>query len=125
MDLKDPDNKTMGERAGVGFIIYFILGMLICMLSWIGTFFAVPVKDSVWLHMLVAGALGWVAAIIFGAVGLFKWSKEKLENRHVKYDEDGFRIWDKPREKQPSIITEFVKAKYNKYCPKIDWNHNK
>ena len=24
-------------------------------------------------------------------------------------------------EKQPSIIIEFVKAKYHKYCPKIDW----
>ena len=24
-------------------------------------------------------------------------------------------------EKHPGIISEFVKAKYNKYCPKIDW----
>lgn len=25
------------------------------------------------------------------------------------------------KEKKPSIIKEFVKAKYNRYCPKIDW----
>lgn len=25
------------------------------------------------------------------------------------------------KEKSPSIVVEFVKAKYNKYCPKIDW----
>ena len=24
-------------------------------------------------------------------------------------------------EKKPSIVIEFVKAKYNKYCPQIDW----
>lgn len=28
----------------------------------------------------------------------------------------------KEHEEQPSIILEFVKAKYHKYCPKIDWN---
>lgn len=24
--------------------------------------------------------------------------------------------------KSPNIVKEFIKAKYNKYCPKIDWN---
>jgi hypothetical protein len=71
--------------------------------------------------MLAAGFIGWGVTIIFSVAGLFKWTKEKLENRHIKYDEDGYRIWDPVKEKQPSIIKEFVKAKYNKYCPKIDW----
>lgn len=26
------------------------------------------------------------------------------------------------KEKQPSVVIEFIKAKYNKYCPKIDWD---
>jgi hypothetical protein len=125
MDLRDPERRTTGERAGVGLIMYFIIGMLICMLSWIGAFFAEPVKDSVWFHMLLTGALGWLVAIIFGGLELYKVLKEKWENRGIKYDEDGYRIWDEPKEKQPSIIAEFVKAKYNKYCPRIDWNHNK
>ena len=121
MDLRDPERRTTGERAGMGFIIWFILGMLICMISWIGVFFFEPVKDSAWLHMLVAGGIGWLATIIFGGIALFKWSKEKWENRNVKYDKDGYRIWEPVKQKEPSIITEFVKAKYNKYCPKIDW----
>lgn len=25
------------------------------------------------------------------------------------------------KQKEPSLIKEFIKAKYNKYCPKIDW----
>ncbi len=121
IDLKDPDHRTTGERVGVGFIMWFILFMLVSMLSWIGIFFVEPVKDSMWYHMLIVGFLGWGASIIFGGIEFYKWAKEKWENRHVKYDKNGYRIWTKPEPKQPSIITEFVKAKYNKYCPKIDW----
>lgn len=123
MDAKDgfADERTTGERAGVGFILWFLLGLLLCMLSWFGLFFAAPVKDTLWFHALGAGFMGWAATIIIGTIQLFKWSKEKWENRHVKYDENGYRIWTKPQPKQPSIIVEFVKAKYNKYCPKIDW----
>ena len=122
MDLKEPSDKNTGEKAGVGLIMWFIIFMLVCMISWAGLIFAEPAKNSLWFHMLGIGFMGWVVAIVFGTVGLFKWSKEKLENRHVKYDEDGYRIWEPVKEKQPSIIKEFVKAKYNKYCPKIDWN---
>jgi hypothetical protein len=123
MDRKDPDHRTTGERAGVGFILWFILGMLISMLSWVGLFFATPTKDGIWWHAIGVGLMGWCAAFVFGCIALFKWSKEKWENRHVKYDEDGYRIWEPVKEKESSIITEFVKAKYNKYCPKIDWKH--
>lgn len=121
LDLKDPDLRTTGERIGVGFILWFIIGMLISMLSWIGLFFAEPVKDSVWFFALTAGFIGWGAAFVIGCVALFKWCKEMWENRNVRYDEHGYRIWTKPEPKQSSIIIEFIKAKYNKYCPKIDW----
>jgi hypothetical protein len=121
MDRKDPEHRTTAERAGIGFVIYFILFMLFSMISWTGLLFAEPGKDTAWFHMLVAGGCGWVVSIIFGSIALFKWSREKWETRHVKYDKDGYRIWEPIKEKQPSIITEFVKAKYNKYCPKIDW----
>ena len=121
MDLKEPSDKTTGERAGVGVIMWFIIFMLVCMLSWAGLIFDEPVNNSLWFHMLAAGFIGWGVTIIFSVAGLFKWTKEKLENRHIKYDEDGYRIWDPVKEKQPSIIKEFVKAKYHKYCPKIDW----
>lgn len=26
-----------------------------------------------------------------------------------------------PKEKRPNILAEFIKASYNRYCPKIDW----
>jgi apolipoprotein N-acyltransferase len=121
MDRKDPERRTTGERAGMGFIIWFIIFMLISMLSWVGLFFIEPVKDSTWLHILIVGGIGWGFSIVIGAIELFKWSKEKWENRNIKYDENGYRIWTKPEPKQDSIIVAFAKAKYNKYCPKIDW----
>lgn len=123
MDLKDPDSRTTGERPGIGAIIWFILGMTICMLSWLGLFFVLPTKDSIYMHMLTAGGIGWLFTIVIGGIALFKWAKEKWENRNVKYDENGYRIWTRPEPKQDSILVSFVKAKYNKYCPKIDWNH--
>lgn len=121
MDSKDPESRTTGERAGIGFIIWFILGMIVCMLSWVGLFWVTPIKDSAFMHMLIAGGIGWMFAIVIGAIQLFKWSKEKWENRNVKYDEHGYRIWTPVEPKQDSILVSFVKAKYNKYCPKIDW----
>jgi hypothetical protein len=121
MDLRMTESRSTVERSGIGLIIWFILGMLICMLSWFGLFFAEPGKNSLWFHALAAGFIGWGAAFVFGCIALFKWSKEMWENRHVKYDDNGRRIWEPVKEKEPSIIVEFLKAKYNKYCPKIDW----
>lgn len=121
IDLKESDYKTTGERAGVGLIMWFIIGMITCMLSWIGLFFVTPTKESLFINMLFIGGIGWMFAIIIGCVALFKWIKEKWENRHIRYDENGRRIWEP---KQSSIVAEFIKAKYNKYCPKIDWKHN-
>lgn len=124
MDFKDPsEHRSTGERVGVGLIMWFFIGMITSMLSWIGLIWVTPTKDSVFLHMLVIGFIGWGVTIILGLVALFKWSMEKWKQRGIKYDKDGYRIWH-TEPKQSSIITEFVKAKYNKYCPKIDWKHN-
>jgi hypothetical protein len=121
MDRKDPERRTIGERAGMGFIVWFILFMLCCMLSWVGLIWKTPEKDTFFVFTITLGFIGWVIAIFVGGIELFKRSKEKWENRHIKYDEHGYRIWTSPKPKQDSIIVAFVKAKYNKYCPKIDW----
>ena len=123
MNRKDDYAKT-GERIAVGLIIWFMIGMLICMLSLIGLFFAffgIPEKDSLYMHMIGIGIIGWMLSIVFGAIALFKFLKQKWDDRGIKYDEDGRRIWNPVKEKESSVIKEFIKAKYNKYCPKINW----
>ena len=125
-DLNDPYNtRSTGERVAIGVSLYFILFMLISMLSWIGIFFAEPVKDSLWFHLLCVGFMCWLSTIVVGGLIFFKWIRDKWQNRHIRYDEDGYRIWQEPKQKQPSIILEFIKASYNKYCPKIDWDYKK
>lgn len=122
--LDRSETHSTGGRLGGGLVIYVILSILICMLSWIGLFFVEPVKDSLFMHALVTGAVGWSCLIIIAINELYKVSLEKWKNRGIKYDEDGYRIWN-PEPKQDSIIVSFVKASYNKYCPRIEWNNNK
>jgi hypothetical protein len=115
------ERSTAGERAGIGFVIWGILCMLICMLSLIGLFFAIPTKDSLYMHTIAIGITGWLLSIVFGCIELFKFLKRKWDDREITYDEDGRRIWNPVKEKKSSIFKEFVRAKYNKYCPKINW----
>ena len=65
----------------------------------------------------------WMIAIAIGIWGGTKWLIKKWSEPKIKYDEDGYRIWN-PEPKQDSIIVSFVKASYNKYCPRIEWNKN-
>jgi hypothetical protein len=46
---------------------------------------------------------------IVGLVKIYKYFKNK--KRYLENNNE-------------NIITEFIKAKYNKYCPKLDWNEN-
>lgn len=123
VDSKDSISGAdrISARIGIGIIWWFLIGFVVCMLSPIGLIFSSPQKDSVFMNMLMIGTLCWTCLIIFGCIELFKWAKAKWRNRHVKYDENGWRIWEPVNEKEPNIVKEFIKAKYNKYCPKIEW----
>jgi len=81
----------------------------------------------------MTGIILWAGAILVGSVvgiiHLFEKRKERKRNLNLKYiwDENGDYIENPnyaPYEKKPNIIIEFIKAKYNRYCPKIDWENN-
>ena len=116
---------STGERAGLGFIAWFILFILICMVSWVGLFFVEPVKDTLYYHSIVIGGMGWVLSFGIGIATAYNYLTKQWKNRNIKYDEFGRRIWNPIVEEQDSIIVSFVKASYNKYCPRIDWDHKK
>ena len=124
MELYDKDytynDVSTGKRIGIGVLIYFVLFCVACALSLIGWFFIEPEKDGFYMFMGTLGGLIWVTAIIIGSIEGVKSLSEWNQNRKIKYDEDGYRIWSEPVEKT-YLVVEFVKAKYNKYCPKIDW----
>jgi uncharacterized Tic20 family protein len=114
------DNST-GKRIGFSALVYFMLFCVVCMISFIGWFFVIPEKDSFYMFLGTMGGMIWIISIILGSIEGYKAFKEWNYRRKIKYDENGRRIWNQPKEEKTYLVVEFAKAKYNKYCPKIDW----
>lgn len=57
--------------------------------------------------------------ILIGLIRLVEYIRERNKQRKIKYDENGRRIREEPK---PNLFIEFIKAKYNKHCPRIDWD---
>lgn len=67
-----------------------------------------------------------VGSIIWGILEIRQRKKEARRHRQKEWiwNDEGDYVKNpdyEPYEEKPSIIIEFIKAKYNKYCPKIDW----
>ena len=87
------------------FMVICAFGMFIILLSHI------KYEPKSFLEMvLVIGTCTWAFAVIIGGVALYQKYKDKLEREE-----------DEGNPKAPSIIVSYIKAKKNKYCPKITW----
>lgn len=117
---------SWGEKPGSGFLLWFALGMIAAMIWSISILFVgfFP-KDSFAVNMQIIGMLLWLVAIGLGGWHGTKWLIEKYKDSKIRYDENGYRIWEPVQPKEPNLVVEFVKASYNKYCPKIDWTSSK
>jgi hypothetical protein len=115
-------SSAWGEKPGSGFLIWVGLG-LVASMFWSLTIFFVGLfpKDSFAQGMQILGLMLWVVAIGTSIGLLVRWLVEKHKQSKIKYDEYGYRIWEPVKQKDPNLIVEFIKASYNKYCPKIDW----
>lgn len=118
-----------GERFGIGVLCYAFLFLIGTTLFSIVT---LPIwglfKNEFYKQLQVIGIMGLVIAIavFIGIlmVNLITKIKDKKRYKRMGYtlDEDGNWVRsDMVVKNQGNIITEFIKAKYNKYCPKIDW----
>lgn len=125
MELREKNYEyndcSTGGRIGLSVVLYVLLFGIGCMLSIFGCFFIEPEKDTFYMFAVMIGAMLWVVAIVFGIIEGEKAFREWNYRRKIKYDENGLRIWDEPRQEKTYLVVEFAKAKYNKYCPKIDW----
>jgi hypothetical protein len=109
------------EKPGSGFLIYGALGLLLMMIFSISIFWIKFPDDSLPETFQIIGIMLWCVVIISGLVYLFKTLKEKWNNRNIRYDENGYRIWEPVEPKSDPVISTFIKATYNKYCPRIEW----
>jgi hypothetical protein len=101
--------ETYSDMLGISLACWCIIAVVICMISTLALFFYIPDKSSLLWIMISIGLICWVSLIVFG-IG---WSIVKTAeySKSKKIDD----------EKTDNIIVEMVKAKYHKYCPKIDW----
>lgn len=101
--LGDDDNPPTIVKAAIGFLLYLAMFILICMIL---IFF---VDYSL---VYIFGYLGWIITIMLG----IRQTIIYVKNRKVdKWIDEGC-----PEDKS-SLISKFIKAKYNRYCPKITW----
>jgi hypothetical protein len=109
INYKRRRRDTYGDMLGMSLGYWSFIAGVICMISPLILFFYTPDKNAVLWVMMAVGFCLWGCLILVGIIwGIFA-TVEYLESK--KSD----------NEKTDNIIVEMVKAKYHKYCPKIDW----
>jgi hypothetical protein len=106
------------EKPAIGLALYIMIGFLLSALFSLSIFWITFPQESFFTAIQSLGIGIWIGAIIAGIWHGIKWLHTKFKSSKINYD-DGFIIHTKP--KQDPIVLTFIKAKYNKYCPKIDW----
>lgn len=118
---KNGENST-GFRLASSSAIYVICFILLCMGTAVATMFTTLYQGTFFGHIWIGGFMFWVVTIIVLIYFGIKALVENIKNKKRKvYDDYGNRIYPV---KKSNVLIEFIKAKYNKYCPKIDWVNN-
>jgi hypothetical protein len=123
------EKKTVGQSMAYTFAFYIFSFALTVLATLPISFFTTFAVGGFWDNMRNGSILFWggliILALYAGIRRLFIWIKkggkqyDEYGHRYYGYDSEGNKIYHK--EKKPNILAEFIKAKYNKYCPKIDW----
>ena len=93
------------------FVVYLFLFGIFSMISFVTFLFIHLPEKSLWMNVCVFGFISWFFTIC-GLIIHFSpylWNKLKIKPRETF------------TEKKPNLIIEFIKAKYNRYCPNITW----
>jgi hypothetical protein len=115
------ERKT-GERLGISVGIYIGLFILTTLISAILALFIKVEKNTLFEFLVVGGCLFWTGLIVIGVIEGVKHLREYSTTDKSYYSETEKKwIYEKTK---VNLTTEFIKAKYNKYCPKIDWVSN-
>lgn len=112
-------NESIGERLWVSFVIWVICFFASSALTSVSVLFGYwPEENTFIIHIIHVGLLVWGLAVCVGLLIPITYIIKKIREPKPKTTVDDIL----PKEKKPNIVVEFVKAKYNRYCPKIDWN---
>lgn len=110
-EIKGDLNGNKYGFAVAGAIIYFLIFCVASVVIFLLTLFSVIqfVEDEGFYDLQMIGGMITFVLIIFGIIA------------GILYLHNNKNRPDKNIDKSPNIVKEFIKAKYNRYCPKIDW----
>lgn len=93
------------ERRGLGFAIWFVMGLILLYgaltWNWCAAMFGYNYNQ-------IAANAGWVIHAAAAIITIYLLYKNYRKSKTII-------------EKAPNLIKEFVKAKYHRYCPKLEW----
>lgn len=116
-DSKDTDPLRLFLMSlfifGFLYVVFSMLSFLI-----IAIFFDNTPLNGFMFGSCIIGFFGWLFLIIVGFINFVEYINDKIMD--ARYNRKHKKLRTKEA-KTPSLIIEFVKASYNKYCPKIDW----
>ena len=110
----EPDTDfPIGAKAVMGALLYGFVFMIFMIGVFISSFWVTYyIKTTMYQFYFCGGFI----TLILGVTGIVLWVKYLIDNRKYKRKFNNEYV-----EEKPNLIVEFVKAKYNKYCPKITW----
>lgn len=97
----------------VGYCILTYVSIMLFPLCWY-----LPEHTKFINELIKVGAIAWGSTIFSTIIAGIIYFIDYLNQRKYRYVSLSDR---NNKHTQNSIVTEFVKAKYNKYCPKINW----
>ena len=124
--IKKEEFTTYSERFGLSFIAYVLIIALIS----IGAAACWPwftySKNSFLDNCAHLGVMMFVFGFAYGIYSLLKWIFNSISDR-ITYttNDEGRKVYRERREPRPNIIVEFIKAKYEKNCPRVEWFNQK
>jgi len=108
--------EDLKEKLEMSSLLYGVLLTLFCMVIGVVHLFAPFGGDKTIYVFALFGLLLWGMGLIIGVAFLIMSIKDYLI---IKKYTDNLQS-ESP--KQNSVVVEFVKATYNKYCPQIKWD---
>jgi hypothetical protein len=115
-------DRGTGERLGVSCGVYIGILLVTSLITAIAGFFTPIETKSFWEFCQILGCMVWLGLIVIGIIEGIKYLREYSTTDKSYYSETENKwVYEKTK---VNLTTEFIKAKYNKYCPKIDWVGN-
>lgn len=121
LDGGDNESVAFPAQVLISILMYGAVFCVFCLGVTVSSIWITHYQGTNWYGWYVSGFIIMFVALVGSAVFLISKLKEKRRQKRMesRYDENGNYL--PTEEPKPNILIEFIKAKYNKYCPKIDW----